>query len=117
MTQKIGIGIDIVNVSRFRKKAIKKNLSFYRKILSPSEIKYCTKFKSPYERFAGKFAVKESVIKSIPDKISFLDIKTSDSKHGPIVSIIGKLAKKYSFLASISHEKEYAIAVVISFKL
>ena len=117
MTQKIGIGIDIVDVSRFRKKAIKKNLSFYRKILSESEIKYCIKFKSPYEHFAGKFAVKESVIKSIPDKISFLDIKTSNSKHGPIVSIIGKLAKKYSFLVSISHEKEYAIAAVISFKL
>ena len=64
-----------------------------------------------------KFAVKESVIKSIPDKISFLDIRTLNSKHGPIVSIIGKSAKKYSFLASISHEKEYAIAVVISFKL
>ena len=117
MTQKIGIGIDIVNISRFRKKTIKQNLSFYRKILLESEIKYCTKFKSPYEHFAGKFAIKESVIKSIPDKISFLDIRTSNSKHGPIVSLFGKSAKKYSFLASISHEKEYAIAVVISFKL
>ena len=117
MTQKIGIGIDIVDVSRFRKKAIKKNLSFYRKILSESEIKYCTKFKSPYEHFAGKFAIKESVIKSIPDKISPLDIKTSNSKPGPVISLVGKSAKKYSFLASISHEKEYAIAVVISFKL
>ena len=112
MTQKIRIGIDIVNVSRFRKKAIKKNLSFYRKILSESEIKYCTKFKSPYEHFAGKFAIKESVIKSIPDKISFLDIKTSNSKHGPIVNLVGNLADKYSFLVSASHEKEYAIAVV-----
>ena len=117
MSKKIGIGIDIVDINRFRKKKLQKNLNFYRKILSESEIKYCTKFKSPYEHFAGKFAIKESVIKSIPDKISFLDIKTSNSKHGPIVSIIGKLAKKYSFLASISHEKEYAIAVVISFKL
>ena len=113
MTQKIGIGIDIVNVSRFRKKAIKKNLSFYRKILSESEIKYCTKFKSPYEHFAGKFAVKESVIKSIPDKISFLDIKTSNSKYGkPIVNLSGNLQGKYSFLASVSHEREYAVAIV-----
>jgi len=41
LTQKIGIGIDIVDVSRFRKKAIKKNLSFYRKILSENEIELC----------------------------------------------------------------------------
>ena len=113
MTQKIGIGIDIVNVSRFRKKAIKKNLSFYRKILSESEIKYCTKFKLPYEHFAGKFAVKESVIKSIPDKISFLDIKTSNSERGGlIVNLSGDLSGKYSFLVSVSHEREYAIAIV-----
>ena len=117
MSKKIGIGVDIVNINRFRKKKFQKNLNFYRKILSESEIKYCTKFKSPYEHFAAKFAIKESVIKSIPDKISFLDIRTSNSKHGPIVSLVGKSAKKYSFLASISHEKEYAIAAVISFKL
>ena len=112
MTEKIGIGIDIVNIGRFRKKKIQKNLNFYKKILSESEIKYCTKFKSPYEHFAAKFAIKESVIKSIPDKISFLDIKTSNSKHGPIVNLVGNLADKYSFLVSASHEKEYAIAVV-----
>ena len=112
MTEKIGIGIDIVNIGRFRKKKIQKNLNFYKKILSESEIKYCAKFKSPYEHFAAKFAIKESVIKSIPDKISFLDIKTSNSEYGPIVSLVGNLAKKYSFLVSVSHEKEYAIAVV-----
>ena len=115
--ENFGVGIDIVEIERFRKKNYKKNKNFYKKIFSKSEIDYCLKFKDTYPHFAGKFAIKESVIKSIPDKISFLDIKTSNSKHGPIVSIIGKLAKKYSFLSSISHEKEYAIAVVISFKL
>ena len=113
MTQKIGIGIDIVNINRFRKKKIKKNLSFYRKILYESEIKYCTKFKSPYEHIAAKFAIKESIIKSIPDKISFLDIKTSNSKYGkPIVNLSGNLEGRYSFLVSASHEREYAIAIV-----
>ena len=117
MNHAFSVGVDIVNVTRFKKKPLRNNLDFYKKIFSKSEIDYCLKFKDTYPHFAGKFGVKESVIKSISDKISFLDIKTSNSKHGPIVSIIGKLAKKYSFLASISHEKEYAIAAVISFKL
>jgi len=113
LSKKIGIGVDIVNINRFRKKKFRENLSFYRKILSESEIKYCTKFKSPYEHFAAKFAIKESVIKSIPDKISFLDIKTSNSKYGkPTVNLSGNLEGKYSFLASVSHEREYAIAIV-----
>ena len=115
--ENFGIGIDIIEVKRFRAKNYKKNKNFYEKIFTKSEIDYCLKFKDTYPHFAGKFAIKESVIKSIPDKISFLDIKTSNSKHGPVISLVGKSAKKYSFLASISHEKEYAIAAIISFKL
>ena len=112
-----GIGTDIVEVDRFRKKNIEKNKSFYKKIFYKSEIDYCLKFRYPYTHFAGKFALKESVIKSIPDKISFLDIKSSNSKSVPIVTLVGKHSKKYSFISSISHEQKYAVATVISFKL
>ena len=115
--ENFGVGIDIVETKRFRKKNYKKNKNFYEKIFSRSEINYCLKYKDPYTHFAGKFALKESVIKSIQSDISFLDIQTSNSKHGPIVRLVGNSAKKYSFLPSISHEKEYAIATVISFKL
>ena len=87
LIEKDGIGIDIIDVERFRKKIFKQNIKFYQRIFLESEIKYCLKFKSPYEHFAGKFALKESVIKSIPDKISFLDIQISNSRHGPTVKI------------------------------
>ena len=110
------MGIDIVNVSRFKKKSLRNNLNFYKKIFSDSEINYCKKFSSPYEHFAGKFAVKESVIKAIPDKISLKNIRTLNSKHKPEIKINGKLNKKYDFIVSVSHEKEFAIAVVISFR-
>ena len=114
LIQKDGIGIDIIDVERFTKKKFSQNIKFYQRIFLESEIKYCLKFKSPYEHFAGKFALKESVIKSIPDKISLLDIQTSNSKHGPPIKLLGKKSKQYSFLCSISHEKKFAIAIVIS---
>ena len=114
LIQKDGIGIDIIDVERFTKKKFSQNIKFYQRIFLESEIKYCLKFKSPYEHFAGKFALKESVIKSIPDKISLLDIQTSNSTHGPTVKLLGKKSKQYSFLCSISHEKKFAIAIVIS---
>ena len=114
LIQKDGIGIDIIDVERFTKKKFSQNIKFYQRIFLESEIKYCLKFKSPYEHFAGKFALKESVIKSIPDKISLLDIQTSNSKHGPTIKLLGKKSKRYSFLCSISHEKKFAIAIVIS---
>jgi len=117
LIEKDGIGIDIIDVQRFTKKIFKENLTFYQKIFLESEIKYCLRFKSQYEHFAGKFALKESVIKSIHDKISFLDIQTSNSKYGPTIRLLGKKAKKYSFLCSVSHEKKFAIAVVISSRI
>ena len=71
MIEKIDVGIDIINVSRFRNMPFEKKSSFYKKIFHENEINYCLKFKDPYTHFAGKFAVKEALIKSI-DKKSFL---------------------------------------------
>ena len=111
------MGIDIVNVSRFKKKPLNNNLDFYKKIFSDSEINYCKKFSSPYEHFAGKFAVKEALIKSINEKISLHEIKTSYKNSKPMVKVKSPLDKKYSFIISISHENDFAIAVVISEKI
>lgn len=117
MIDKIGIGIDITNVDQFKKIPYSIKPNFYEKIFLPSEIKYCLKYANPYEHFAGKFAIKEAVKKSINEKISMLSIETSHSNSKPTVNLLGKWKKKYQFLASISHEKEFAIGIIISEKL
>ena len=117
MNHPFNIGIDIVNVSRFKKKSLRNNLNFYKKIFSDSEINYCKKFSSPYEHFAGKCAIKEALIKSINEKISLHEINTSYKNSKPIVKVKSSLDKKYNFIISISHENDFAIAVVISEKI
>ena len=114
--ENFGIGIDIVNVERFKKKPYNSNQSFYKKIFHYSEIKYCLKFKNSHEHFAGKFALKEAVIKSVSEPLLLLNIKTSSSHSKPKVTLIGKNINNYKFIASISHEKHLAISVVISQK-
>lgn len=110
----LGIGVDIVGIERFRKLPYKYNESFYKKIFSHSEIKYCLSHKNSSQHFAGKFALKEAVIKSIREKIEMRDIVTTHiSKNKPDIVLTKKLP--YRFLVSISHEKDYAIAAVISF--
>ena len=113
MIKNLGIGIDIIEVSRFRKKQYEENKNFYKKIFVKSEINYCLKFKNSAERFAGKFALKEALIKSIDKKIRFSEIETSHLKSKPIVRI-KKSREKYNFIASLSHENDLAVAVVIS---
>ena len=106
------IGIDIVDIDRFRKKEYGKNKIFSEKIFSKSEIKYCLSFKNKSEHFAGKFAIKEAVKKSIKEKISFTEIVTSHNNSKPKIILKKKL--NYRFLVSISHEKDFAIAMVIA---
>ncbi len=117
MIEKLGIGIDITDMDQFKKIPYSEKPNFYKKIFLPSEIKYCLKYKNAYEHFAGKFALKEAVKKSINEHISMLDIETSHSNSKPVVNLRGKWQKRYKFLASISHEKKFAVGMIISEKL
>tara|TARA_B100000029_G_scaffold474163_1_gene516207 strand:+ start:2225 stop:2578 length:354 start_codon:yes stop_codon:yes gene_type:complete len=116
MIENFKIGIDIVSVNRFEKKPYDNNKSFYKKIFSESEIKYCLSSKNSYERFAGKFALKEAFIKSINEKIHFSEIETSHLNSKPTVKFL-KSNKNYKFIASLSHETDFAMAVVIAEKI
>jgi len=110
--EKIGIGIDIIEINRFQEKPYETNHNFYNKIFHDSEIEYCLNQKNPYQSFATKFAIKESVIKSINKKINFFEILTNHLDSKPIVKLL--INNSYNFLVSVSHEKSHAVAVVIS---
>ncbi len=114
MIERLGIGIDITSVDQFKKISYSEKPNFYKKIFLPSEIKYCLKYKNSYEHFAGKFALKEAVKKAVNEQILMLDIETSHSNSKPIVNLRGKWKNKYKFLASISHEKEFTVGIIIS---
>ena len=117
MLDKLGIGIDIIKISRFKNKSYLSNKNFYKKIFCDSEIKYCLKYKNHASHFSGKFAVKEALIKSINEKISLCEIITSYKNSKPVVKIKSSLDKKYNFIISITHENDFAVAVVISEKI
>ena len=112
MIEKFSIGIDIVNVDRFLSKSYSKNKEFYSKIFTNDEISYCIKFKDPYTHFAGKFALKEAVIKALNQKIDFLEIETFHKNDSPYVKLVN-LPNCFS-ISSISHEKSVAIAVFLA---
>ena len=112
----IGVGIDLVEINRFKKRPYSTNQSFYTKIFSEDEINYCLKFKDSYRHFAGKFALKEALIKSINKKIQFSEILTSHLDSKPQINI-EKNYGEYYFQASLSHETKFAIGIVISKKI
>ena len=114
MMEIFNIGIDIINIERFKKKEYAKNKKFYQKIFTNSEIKYCLEFKNSSEHFAGKFAIKEAVRKSVKEKIPFNKILTMHKNSKP--RIVLKMKLNYEFLVSVSHESNMAVAIVIALK-
>ena len=108
------IGIDIINIERFKKKEYAKNKKFYQKIFSKSEIEYCLEFKNSSEHFAIKFEIKEAVRKSVKEKIPFNKILTMHKNSKP--RIVLKMKLNYEFLVSVSHEANIALAIVIALK-
>jgi holo-[acyl-carrier protein] synthase len=120
----IGIGTDIVKISRIKRVFKKHPKSFPQRLLHPNELKILVTHKTPETYIAKRFAAKEAVAKAlgtgIAEGVSFQDIEISNNTHGqPVLTLHGKtlaLAKKRGVtkqFISLSDEKKYAIAYVI----
>ncbi len=113
------LGIDIVKNIRIAKAIERFGYHFLNKVYTPYEIELC---KMNVECLAGRFAAKEASIKAFfglsNEKFSFKDFEITKTKHGaPEIRITSKALMEFvkskhlkSFI-SISHEKEYSVAV------
>ncbi|MCX7905626.1 MAG: holo-ACP synthase [Elusimicrobiales bacterium] len=104
------IGIDIIDVKRIKR--LIKNKMFLNRVFSDKEIQYCESFKDKAQRYAARFAAKEAYIKCIHNKkipnLNKIEILNEDGDLNVFVD-----GKKDKCLLSISHIKDYAVAVCI----
>jgi len=124
------IGVDIINNKRIEKLINIYGERFIKKIYTPIEIKYCNSKKNIFENYASHFAAKEAVMKLLSIGasylkghsygISFKDIEVRHSKNGqPLIKLYNKaeeLRKEKdikNIFISLSHEKDYSIALVV----
>lgn len=104
------LGIDIVDIEDFKNRI--KREGFIKWIFTHKEIQLCRERIEPEKSFAGKFAVKESMIKAVHSKtcegLKLIDYEILNDTNGkPYV-------KGYeNALVSVSYTDKYVIAVVI----
>ena len=60
----IGIGLDVVDLDRFRK-TLERTPTFGRRVFTAGEVEYAEKRRDPTERYAVRFAAKEAVLKAM----------------------------------------------------
>lgn len=120
----VGLGTDIVEIVRIGKMIERHGEMFLRRVFTDDEIAYCQRRKESYEHFAGRWAAKEAVMKTLGTGfirgISWQDIEISAKTSGkPTVSLHGgarEHAKALGIdevLITISHCRAYATATSI----
>ncbi len=122
----VGIGIDIIEVSRI-KSAITKNKHFLGRVYSPDEIRLSNRGQLRFEELAGRFVVKEAIFKAIKTGwrrgVKFGEINVLNEPSGaPYVNLTGKTREIADSLGvtnifvSISHTKEVVVGVAVATK-
>ena len=129
---KVYCGTDIIEVDRV-KKAIANNQNFKTNIFTKEEVKDIEQISNEtvrYQRYAGRFAAKEAIYKSLSKVLtkeefspSFLDVEVlndEEFKRRPYINVVNKtlddifIKHKIKIDLSISHVRENAIAMAVA---
>lgn len=120
----VGMGIDVAEVPRIQAVIEAQRERFLRRVFTLDEVAYCEQFKNKYERYAGRFAVKEAAMKALGTGwsrgVRWVDVEVVRVRGGrPTLSLKGearKIAEKMgvkNIAVSITHTAEQAFAQVI----
>ena len=110
----VGIGVDIIEISRIQKALERWGDDFLKHILTDEEILHARKYKFPVPHYAGRFAAKEAVFKALGDKnVSWKDLNISNDAQGKPYCVYRNKDFANQILLSISHSKDYAVAQAI----
>ena len=120
----VALGMDLVRVQRIQELLEKRGDAFLERIFSPREQADCPGDKAAPEFFAGRFAVKEAVLKVLGTGwgtgISWLEIEVQRSQSGaPEAHLSGAAAHKASELGiksvhvTITHDAGMAAAMAV----
>lgn len=121
----IRVGTDLVQVSRVAESIARFGDRFVRRMFTPDEIAYCTRDpRTSAERYAARFAAKEATLKVLRPQAHWLDWRSIEVRRDPagwcelvLTGTARELAdgaKVTCFSLSMSHEGDYATAVVVA---
>lgn len=116
-------GTDIIEIERIKESIENIGQPFISRVFTVNEINYCeSKRKAKYQHYAARFAAKEAafkaISKAIKDKYSlkWQNIEILNDENGrPILKFVEFDVKGLKDTdVSISHCKEYAVAIVVA---
>ena len=121
----VGLGTDIVEIVRIGRMIERHGELFLNRVYTQEEIRYCQKRRECYQHYAGRWAAKEAVMKTLGTGftrgVSLRDIEVQALKSGqPKLNIRGAARDQAEqlgideILITISHCRAYATATAIA---
>lgn len=122
----IGLGTDIVEVDRIGEMIDRHGDLFLKRVFTEQEIEYCRVKKACNQHYAGRWAAKEAVMKTLgtgfTKGVGWTDIEVQSRRSGqPVIQLTGGAAEYArglgidQVLITISHCRKYATATAIAF--
>jgi len=109
----IGIGVDIVELNRFR--TIKYLSRIAELVLTPIEYERFLAHPDQIEYLASRFALKEAVIKAYPGLLTYRDVEIIKTGKKPQARLLIKNPQVKRMLVSLSHSVDYAVGFALAF--
>jgi holo-[acyl-carrier protein] synthase len=112
------IGIDIIEILRIERAISRWGEGFLQRVYTDPELRL---YRKKLPSLAARFAAKEAVIKALgkSTSVSLREIEILSEPGGkPLVNLYGKTQNEardlglYGFAISLSHSREYAVALV-----
>jgi holo-[acyl-carrier protein] synthase len=113
----LGIGIDIVDIKRFKGAIERWGDSLTARLFTKEELSYCLSKKRPEEHLAARFAAKEAFFKAIGIREGirrFRDITVMRADDGAPVLSVPALSSSMALHLSISHDGGSCVAQVVA---
>lgn len=107
-----GIGIEIVDVGRFRKALDRWGDRLGKRVFTAGELDYCYRQRFPERHLAARFAAKVSLFKALGRQIRFKDVEVTRGASGPGFKVKG-LEEGVNLSVTITHDKNLSVAETI----
>lgn len=121
----VSIGTDLVQIARLREAIERRGERLLRRVFTAGEREYCEARRRPETHYAGRFAVKEAVMKALGTGwsagVRWVDIEVDRPENeAPVVVLHGETARIAEgkgirrIVISITHDGGMAMAVAIA---
>lgn len=121
----VGLGTDIVEISRIGQMIERHGETFLNRVFTESENEYCGTKKNKEQHYAGRWAAKEAVMKTLGTGfikgIGWKEIEVVNLKSGKPTIVISGGVESFAgemgieeILITISHSREFATATAIA---